>query len=147
MRGRNSQGPTHPKRVGEFSIRALRGAAARRAELALARLRGMADRKPPLPLTPGTWALGAALDQSAPLTRLLQRLQESQARFAALQDLLPEALRAAVRPGPLDDSGWTLLVPGGAAASKLRQLLPALESELQARGHAPLPIRVRVRSA
>ncbi len=137
----------HPKRVDEFSIRALRVAAVRRTKLSLARLCSMADRKPPLPLTPGTWALGAALDQSAPLAQLLQRLQQSQARFDALQRLLPETLRAAVRPGPLDDGGWTLLVPGGAAASKLRQLLPTLESELQARGYAPLKIRVRVRSA
>ena len=95
--------------------------------------------------SPGTWALGAALDQSQPLAQLLQRLQESRARFDALQAHLPEALRAAVRPGPLDAAGWTLMVSGGAAASKLRQLLPALEAALQASGFAPLPIRVRVR--
>jgi hypothetical protein len=96
--------------------------------------------------SPGTWALGAALDQSQPLALLLQRLQESRARFDALHEHLPEALRAAVRPGPLDAAGWTLLVSGGAAASKLRQLLPTLESALQASGFAPLPIRVRMRT-
>ena len=95
--------------------------------------------------SPGTWALGAALDQSQPLAQLLQRLQESRARFDALHAHLPEALRDAVRPGPLDAAGWTLMVSGGAAASKLRQLLPTLEAALRATGFAPLPIRVRVR--
>jgi len=96
--------------------------------------------------SPGTWALGAALDQSQPLTRLLQRLQESRARFDALREHLPDGLRAEVRPGPLDEAGWTLLVPGGAAAAKLRQLRPALEAALQSSGFAPLPIRVRVQA-
>ena len=41
--------------------------------------------------------------------------------------------RAELRPGPLDEAGWTLLVPGGAAAAKLRQLRPALEAALNAK--------------
>lgn len=106
------------------------------------RLRSVADSK----FTPGTWALGAALDQSPPLTLLLQRLQDSRARFDALREQLPESLSAELRPGPLDEAGWTLLVPGGAAAAKLRQLRPALEAALQAHGFAPLPIRVRVQA-
>ena len=110
----------------------------------MVRLGAMPDHK--FTASPGTWALGAALDQSQPLTQLLRRLQESNARFDALHEHLPEALRAAVQPGPLDEAGWTLLVRGGAAASKLRQLLPTLEGALQSGGFAPLPIRVRVRS-
>ncbi|MFO1215474.1 MAG: hypothetical protein U1E72_12885 [Burkholderiaceae bacterium] len=106
----------------------------------------MRDRKISTPSTPGTLALATALDQSQPLARLLQRLSESQARFEAVQAQLPAALRAAVRPGPLDEAGWTLLVSSGAAAAKLRQLLPSLETALQAGGFTPLPIRVRVRS-
>ena len=104
----------------------------------------MADQKSSSPLASGTWTLGAALDQSTPLAQLLQRLQESRARFDALGALLPEALRAAVRPGPLDDGGWTLLVSDGAAAAKLRQLLPALQAAQQAAGFTPLAVRVRV---
>lgn len=104
----------------------------------------MADPKSRPPLAPGTWPLSAALDQSAPLAQLLQRLQESRARFDALRDSLPEALRGAVRPGPLDDSSWTLVVSGGAAAAKLRQLLPALLAAQQAAGFTPLALRVRV---
>ena len=106
----------------------------------------MTERKPLAASSPGTWALGAALDRSPPLTQLLQRLQQSQQRLAALSGLLPEGLRSEVRAGPLDDAGWTLLVPGGAAASKLRQLLPQLQAALQAQGWAELPIRVRVQA-
>ena len=84
--------------------------------------------------TTGTLALGEALGRSEPLGNLLQRLQASRARFDAIAALLPEPLRAEVRPGPLDDAGWSLLVSGGAAASKLRQMAPQLDAELRPPG-------------
>jgi hypothetical protein len=94
----------------------------------------------------GTWALASALDQSQPLARLLQRLQESQARLAAVREHLPEALRDAVRAGPLDDAGWSLLAPSGAVASKLRQMLPELQAALERQGWQETPIRIKVLS-
>jgi hypothetical protein len=106
----------------------------------------MSGRKPLSPQSPGTWALGAALDQSRALTRLLQRLQESQARFADIRELLPDPLRGAVRPGPLDDAGWSLLAHSGAVASKLRQMVPELDAALLARGWQATPIRIKVQS-
>jgi hypothetical protein len=107
----------------------------------------MSDRKTLSPQNPGTWALGAALDQSQALTRLLQRLQESQARFAAIREVLPDNLRDAVRPGPLDDAGWSLLAQSGAVASKLRQMVPELDAALQAGGWQATPIRIKVQSS
>jgi hypothetical protein len=107
----------------------------------------MSGRKVLTNPSPGTWALGSALDQSQPLVRLLQRLQESQARFTAIREHLPDALGAAVRPGPLDDGGWSLLVQSGAAASKLRQLLPELEAALLHQGWPVMPIRIKVQSS
>jgi cytochrome c-type biogenesis protein CcmH/NrfG len=97
--------------------------------------------------SPGSLSLGAALDQNQTLGRLLQRLQESRERFAAIRELLPEHLREQVRPGPLDAAGWSLLAPSGAAASKLRQLVPALEARLHAQGWQPIPIRIKVQAA
>lgn len=94
--------------------------------------------------TPGTLPLGSALERSEPLARLLQRLQESRARFDAVSSLLPPGLREAVRPGPVDDDGWALLAAHGAAAAKLRQLLPRLEAALRERGWQGTPIKVRV---
>ena len=70
----------------------------------------------------------------------------SNARFAAIASLLPEPLRAQVRPGPIDDEGWSLLVSNASVAAKLRQLLPRLADTIRAQGWADLPIRVHIRT-
>ncbi len=88
--------------------------------------------------------LAAALDRSEPLVGLLQRVRASQARLAALSRLLPPALLAGIRSGPLDDEAWQLLVDNAAVAAKLRQLLPALEAELRAHGWSKPPIKIKV---
>jgi hypothetical protein len=88
--------------------------------------------------------LATALDRSEPLAGLLQRVRESKARLEALDRLLPPALRAGIRSGPLDDEAWQLLVDNAAVAAKLRQMLPALETELRARGWNKPPIRIKV---
>jgi hypothetical protein len=88
--------------------------------------------------------LSDALDRSEPLSNLLARLQESRARFATVRPLLPAGLHEVVRPGPIDAEGWSLLADHGAAAAKLRQLLPRLEQALLAQGWAPVPVKVRI---
>ncbi len=95
----------------------------------------------PLPQT-----LAGALARSESLAGLASRLAESDARHAAVSPLLPEALAREVRPGPIDDEGWSLLVSNAAVAAKLRHLLPRLAEELRSRGWGDLPIRVRVRA-
>jgi hypothetical protein len=100
----------------------------------------MSIRHPPSSTVP----LGTVLGRSEPLGRLMQRLRESNECFEALRPLLPPALLEQLRPGPLDDQGWSLLVANGAAAAKLRQMLPALEAALLARRGQVTPIRVKV---
>ena len=95
-------------------------------------------------LVPHQVPLNAALQGSEPLAGLLQRVRQSQARLDAIAPLLPAALRLAVRPGPLDEAGWTLLARNAAAAAKLRQMLPQLEAGLQAQGWPAVPIRLKV---
>ena len=85
-----------------------------------------------------------ALAQSASLTHLLQRVRDSQARWRVLQAELPQGLAGQVSPGPLDEAGWTLLARSGAAAAKLRQSLPHLQTHLAAAGWPDVPIRVKV---
>lgn len=97
----------------------------------------------PTPAT-NTLPLSTALGQSEPLNSLLRRMHDSRDRLATVAGLLPESLRPAVRPGPLDDAGWVLLVADSSAAAKLRQLMPALEAALQAAGWPAVPIRVKV---
>jgi len=94
--------------------------------------------------SPNTLPLAAALGQSEPLSSLLRRMHDSRARLDTVVGLLPETLRPVVRPGPLDETGWVLLVGDSAAAAKLRQLMPALEATLLAAGWPALPIRIKV---
>jgi len=87
-----------------------------------------------------------ALSGSEMLARLSSLLRESKARYAAIRPLLPEALAAHVRPGPLDDEGWSLLAANAAVAAKLRQMKPRLEDALHERGWQRSPIRVKIQS-
>jgi len=101
--------------------------------------------KPP-PLVPDSLALSEALRRSAPLTQLRARLQESADRFEAIRGALPGALARHVRPGPIDEEGWSLLVANAAVAAKLRQIKPHLEGLLREQGWQVSSIRIRVQS-
>jgi len=90
--------------------------------------------------------LARALDRNASLVSLAQRLEQSNARYAAITLYLPQGLRAEVRPGPIDDEGWTLLVSNAAVAAKLRHLLPRLADTLRAQGWPERSIRVHIRA-
>jgi hypothetical protein len=98
---------------------------------------------PAPPSRPST-SIEAALASSDALTRLSDRLRRSNACFELVAPLLPGPLRTQVRPGPIDDEDWALLVPHAAAAAKLRQLLPALAAHLRSAGAGPVTIRVRI---
>jgi hypothetical protein len=88
--------------------------------------------------------MGQALDASQPLATIRMRLAASAARFAAVEALLPPDLRDCVRPGPVDESTWTLLVPHSAAAAKLRNVSPVLVRALAEKGWESTSIRVWV---
>lgn len=81
---------------------------------------------------------------SPPLSRLVDRLRESNAMLASILPLLPAALAASVRAGPLDDTGWSILGANAAVAAKLRQLVPRLEERLRERGHPVAAVRIKV---
>ena len=102
-------------------------------------------RKPP-PLVPAATPLASALDGSASLTLLRQRIAESRACLDAILPALPAGLAAQVEAGPLDDEGWSLLAHNGSAAAKLRQLKPRLETALRERGSKVSAIRIKVQS-
>lgn len=97
---------------------------------------------------PAALPIADALSRSEPLARLQALLREATARFDTVRPLLPPALAAQVRPGPVAEDGvWVLLAGNPAAAAKLRQLLPRLEAALQQAGWQGSAIRVRVQSA
>jgi hypothetical protein len=88
--------------------------------------------------------IGDAINRSHPLTQLLYRLRESNERFEAIAPVIPPTLKAHVRPGPVGENGWALLVSNPSVAAKLRQLLPALDEALQAKGWPPTALRVKI---
>ena len=85
-----------------------------------------------------------ASEESPTLASLMARARDAQARLQAIAPLLPPAMRAAVRAGPIDEAGWSLLVSSNAVAAKLRQMVPALEAGLHTRGFERLPVRVKL---
>ena len=107
---------------------------------------------PPSPRTPAaslpshTLAIGQALAASAPLALLGQRMRDSQARLQAVLTLLPSAMQACVRAGPIDEEGWSLLASNSAVAAKLRQMSPSLDAHLHGCGWAGPPVRVKLLS-
>jgi hypothetical protein len=86
------------------------------------------------------------LERSAPLALLRRRLQDSNARFAAIHGLMPAALARHVKPGPVDAESWTLLAANASVAAKLRQFQPRLEERLLERGWQVSSIRIKVQS-
>jgi len=90
--------------------------------------------------------LGESLAGDDTLASLMARIRGSQARLDALADVLPGLLRQHLRPGPLDDDGWTILAANSAVASKLRHLLPTLAETLVAKGWQATSIRIKVQA-
>jgi hypothetical protein len=96
------------------------------------------------PAVPDAMTIEAALRGSAPLARLRERLRDSEARYAAIRPLLPAMMAAHVKPGPVDDEGWTLLAANPAVAAKLRHLEPRLRAALTRAGWNGQAIRIKV---
>jgi hypothetical protein len=91
-------------------------------------------------------SLHQAAEASPTLARLLQLARESGERLQAIEGVIPASLRACVRPGPIEGTRWCLLVDSSAAAAKLRQLLPVLQSRLNSRGWEVTSIRLKLGS-
>lgn len=91
--------------------------------------------------------LALAAQRSPTLARLTDLVRESNERLCAIESLIPAPLRPAISAGPIEDTTWCLLVRGNAAAAKLRQLLPAIEAQLRARGWQVTAIRIRVQTS
>ena len=90
--------------------------------------------------------LAQALQRSEPLARLGQLLRDSNARFDAIRPCLPAVLAPHVKPGPVDELGWSLLAANASVAAKLRQLQPRIEATLKERGWQVSAIRIKVQS-
>lgn len=88
--------------------------------------------------------LHQAAEESPTLASLVQRVRASNSRMDVVRPLLPGPLRASVQAGPMDEDQWCLLVSSNAVAAKLRQLLPTLRMQLEARGLGVAGIRIKI---
>lgn len=85
-----------------------------------------------------------AVENSPSLARLAGLVQDSNDRLKAIESLIPEALRPAIQAGPIDEDVWCLLVSSNAAAAKVRQLLPLIQSRLIGKGWKITSIRLKI---
>lgn len=91
-------------------------------------------------------SLEQAVGAAPTLAALQERIRESRWCLDQVQHLIPVTLRPHVRPGPLQDQEWCLLVGSAAASTKLRQLLPALQTALTQKGAQVNAIRIKVQT-
>jgi hypothetical protein len=85
-----------------------------------------------------------ASQESPTLARLTELSRDSVARLKAIELLIPASLRTAVKAGPIEGPVWCLILDSNAAAAKIRQILPALESHLRVNGWKVNSIRLKV---
>jgi hypothetical protein len=85
-----------------------------------------------------------AAENSPSLARLTGLVQESNDRLQAIESLIPEALRPAIQAGPIEGDVWCLLVSSNAAAAKVRQLLPLIQTRLIDKGWKVTSIRLKI---
>ena len=88
-----------------------------------------------------------ATEESPTLARLAALATDSGARLKAIEPLIPAALRARVKPGPIDGTQWCLILENNAVAAKIRQLLPSLEAHLRTEGWEVTAIRLKVQTS
>ena len=88
--------------------------------------------------------LQQASQQSPMLAQLASLSRDSTARLRSIEPLVPALLRPCIQAGPIDGDTWCLLVSSNAAASKVRQLLPALAAHLRSHGWDVQTIRLKV---
>ncbi|MDT9001410.1 hypothetical protein RQP53_19170 [Paucibacter sp. APW11] len=93
---------------------------------------------------PDPQPIAQALAGHEGLARLGALLAASNARMALVAPLLPGALVRFVKPGPIDEDGWSLLAANAAVAAKLRHLQPRLEALMMERGLSPHRVRIKV---
>lgn len=95
---------------------------------------------------PDALPISQALNNSASLSHLRRRLDDSRRRYAAVLPCMAASMAPHVTASPVDDGGWTLIAANASVAAKLRQLQPRIEQRLLDCGFAAVPLKIKVRS-
>lgn len=91
---------------------------------------------------PTALPIAQAIEGAPALSHLSDLVKKSSAMLGDVRALIPPNLK--VHAGPIQDQQWYLLVEGSAAAAKLRQLLPVLQSSLKRQGWQVEQIKIKV---
>ena len=93
------------------------------------------------------FSLDEAVGAAPVLTQLRERLALSERCLGHVRPLIPITMRHQVKAGPIDGTQWCLLVGSSAASTKLRQLLPAIQTALTQQWFEVTSIRIKVQTA
>ena len=93
---------------------------------------------------PKSKSLMQATMETPQIARISELIAASNALRASIDLLLPAAIRPHVKAGPWDNETWCIFADNNAVAAKLRQLLPALEAHLRAKGWDIKSTRIKV---
>lgn len=85
-----------------------------------------------------------ASQASPTFARLMDLANDSTARLKSIEPIIPAALRAAVKAGPIEDDVWCLILENNAVAAKIRQITPAFLAHLRVKGWKINSIRLKV---
>lgn len=99
------------------------------------------------PRSSAMFSLEEAAGSAPVLAQLRERLAISELCLEHVRAFIPITMRHQVKAGPIEGSEWCLLVGSAAASSKLRQLLPTIQSALSQQGFEVTAIRIKVQSA
>lgn len=93
------------------------------------------------------FSLAQAAEAAPSFAALAERIRASQQCMSDIQHLIPVALRRHVKAGPMEDGVWCLLAGNAAASTKIRQLLPTIQTTLTQKGAKVTAIRIKVQTA
>jgi hypothetical protein len=92
------------------------------------------------------FSLEQAVGAAPTLAALQARIRASSACLDAVRHLIPASLHKQVKAGPLTDGEWCLLVSSSSASTKLRQLLPAIQKQLDEHGGQVTSVRLKIQT-
>jgi hypothetical protein len=92
----------------------------------------------------GAVPLNTAMRSSDLIANLREKIAASTERLHAILHLIPPENRKLVAAGPYDERGWCIVVATPAMASKLRQILPSLTTQLKESGLPTSTVRIHI---
>ena len=96
--------------------------------------------------TSSVFSLQEAVGAAPSLAALQAQAMASSRCLAQVAHLIPAGMRAHIQAGPLREGEWCMLVRSTSAATKLRQLIPALQRALLEGGSQVSAIRIKVQT-